>query len=361
MLRFRPTGWCDRSLLVNQEMTELTELLTAQVETALDLAARGFCDDPEEVLAVSAKTGEGIDDAPLRAVPVLRTRMSLDGIVGNRCPQSTVASGHRSPQSTVASGHRCPQSTVTFGHRCPQSTVTSGHRCPQSAVTFGHHSQVLPAVIRAFGGRHDDAVRAAPLRCRVLDARYDATRGAIAVVQVVDGSIKEGDRVAFLGGAGDHAVQEIGLLAPAPLRTKWLPAGCVGYLVAGLRDVREARIGDTLCLATQRDATEPVDPLPEAAAPGLYSRRADMPPTNRGDAAAGTRINPRRPARAAGTRPSSRPTAPRSRTWNERSTGSRSTTRPFRSKKKRSPARRWGPDCDSVFWVCCTSTSSGSD
>ena len=125
-----------------------------------------------------------------------------------------------------------------------------------------HHAFKQPA----------DDRRTKPTRCRVLDGRYDVTRGVVAVVQVVDGALQEGDRIAFLGGDGkEHTVQELGLLTPAHHRTGFLNAGCVGYLVAGLRDVCQARVGDTLCLAAERDRLEPVDPLPPATRPGLFA------------------------------------------------------------------------------------------
>ena len=94
---------------------------------------------------------------------------------------------------------------------------------------------MLPAVIEAFKRPADDR-RTRPTRCRVLDGRYDVTRGVVAVVQVVDGSLREGDRTAFLGGDGkEHTVQELGLLTPAHHRTGFLNAGCVGYLVPSRR------------------------------------------------------------------------------------------------------------------------------
>ena len=163
------------------------------VEVALELAALEFTEDPEKVLCVSAKSGDGVDG-------------------------------------------------------------------------------VLPAIIDAFKQPADDR-RTRPTRCRVLDGRYDVTRGVVAVIQCVDGALREGDRIAFLGGDGktEHTVQELGLLTPSHHRTGFLNAGCVGYLVAGLRDVRQARVGDTLCLATERDRLEPVDPLPPATQPGLFA------------------------------------------------------------------------------------------
>ncbi len=163
------------------------------VEVALELAALEFTDDPEKVLCLSAKSGDGVD-------------------------------------------------------------------------------AVLPAIIDAFRQPADDR-RARPTRCRVLDGRYDVTRGVVAVIQCVDGALHEGDKIAFLGGDGktEHTVQELGLLTPAHHRTGLLNAGCVGYLVAGLRDVRQARVGDTLCLAAERDRLDPVDPLPPATQPGLFA------------------------------------------------------------------------------------------
>jgi len=163
------------------------------VEVALELASLEFCDDPEKVLCLSAKSGDGVDG-------------------------------------------------------------------------------VMPAIIDAFKQPADDR-RTKPTRCRVLDARYDVTRGVVATIQCVDGAaLREGDRIAFLGGDGkEHTVQELGLLTPAHHRTGFLNAGCVGYLVAGLRDVRQARVGDTLCLAAERDRLEPVDPLPPATQPGLFA------------------------------------------------------------------------------------------
>ena len=161
------------------------------VEVALDLASLEFCDDPDAVLCLSAKSGIGVDD-------------------------------------------------------------------------------VLPAVIDAFKGKADDR-RTRPTRCRVLDGRYDVTRGVVAVIQCVDGELREGDRIVMMGGGKELTVQELGLLTPAHHRTGFLNAGCVGYLVAGLRDVRQARVGGTLCLASAREDLEPVDFLPQATQPGLFA------------------------------------------------------------------------------------------
>ena len=68
---------------------------------------------------------------------------------------------------------------------------------------------MLPAIIDAFKQAADDR-RTKPTRCRVLDARYDVTRGVVATIQCVDGAaLREGDRIAFLGGDGKTEEMEV--------------------------------------------------------------------------------------------------------------------------------------------------------
>lgn len=132
-----------------------------------------------------------------------------------------------------------------------------------SAKTGQNVESVLPAVVDAFG-RHRprrEGDRELPLRARVVDSRYDQKRGVVCVVQVVDGVLSLHDRVRFLSRGKDEEfrLQELGLLTPAPLRTKALPAGAVGYAICGLRDVRQAIVGDTIAEASASGATQPLD------------------------------------------------------------------------------------------------------
>lgn len=132
-----------------------------------------------------------------------------------------------------------------------------------SAKTGQNVNSVLPAVVDAFGRRRPrrEGDRELPLRARVVDSRYDQKRGVVCVVQVVDGVLRVHDRVRFLSREKDEefGLQELGLLTPAQLRTKSLPAGAVGYAICGLRDVRQAIVGDTMAQASASEATRPLD------------------------------------------------------------------------------------------------------
>jgi GTP-binding protein LepA len=100
-------------------------------------------------------------------------------------------------------------------------------------------------------GRED-----APLRALIFDSYYDRYRGAIPSIRVVDGSVRAGTEIAF-GSHPDevYRVEEVGYLQLGQRETDLLEAGEVGYLVASLRDVRDARVGDTILDADHR-ATE---------------------------------------------------------------------------------------------------------
>ncbi len=96
----------------------------------------------------------------------------------------------------------------------------------------------------------------APLRALIFDSYYDRYRGAIPSIRVVDGRLRAGMEVAFGSHPDDvYRVDEVGYLALGQRPTGELEAGEVGYFVASLRDVRDARVGDTVFDAA-RQATE---------------------------------------------------------------------------------------------------------
>ncbi len=96
----------------------------------------------------------------------------------------------------------------------------------------------------------------APLRALIFDSYYDRYRGAIPSVRVVDGALRDGMQIAF-GAHPDevYRVEEVGYLQLGQRRADLLEAGEVGYVVASLREVRDARVGDTVLDAADR-ATE---------------------------------------------------------------------------------------------------------
>ncbi len=98
----------------------------------------------------------------------------------------------------------------------------------------------------------------APLRALIFDSYYDAYKGAVAHVRVKDGCVRPGDAIRMMSAGGEFTVAECGYMRatgfePAPL----LRAGEVGVLSASIKDVREARVGDTVTLAL-RPAKEPL-------------------------------------------------------------------------------------------------------
>jgi GTP-binding protein LepA len=86
----------------------------------------------------------------------------------------------------------------------------------------------------------------APLRALVFDSYYDTYRGVVALIRVVDGSIAEGDSIAFMTNAVKLTADEIGVRRPAIERTGRLSAGEVGYLITGVKEIDLIRVGDTV-------------------------------------------------------------------------------------------------------------------
>ncbi|TFG44800.1 MAG: elongation factor 4 [Gemmatimonadales bacterium] len=88
---------------------------------------------------------------------------------------------------------------------------------------------------------------AAPLRALIFDSYYDRYRGAVPSIRVVDGSVRKGMTIAFGSHPEDeYRVEEVGYLQLGQREAPVLEAGEVGYIVASLRDVRDARVGDTI-------------------------------------------------------------------------------------------------------------------
>ena len=86
----------------------------------------------------------------------------------------------------------------------------------------------------------------APLRALIFDSRFDQYRGVVALVRVVDGQVQAGDTIVFLSTGKRHEVTEVGHLRLKLEPTEVLGAGDVGYIVAGVKTVADARVGDTV-------------------------------------------------------------------------------------------------------------------
>ncbi|MCL2553894.1 MAG: translation elongation factor 4 [Actinomycetia bacterium] len=112
----------------------------------------------------------------------------------------------------------------------------------------------------------------APARAMIFDSVYDSYRGVVTYVRVVDGQLNRRERIRMMSTGATHELLEIGTNSPEMLPADGLGVGEVGYLITGVKDVRQSKVGDTIT-SQQAGATEPLggykDPKPMVFS-GLY-------------------------------------------------------------------------------------------
>ncbi|MDR2372949.1 MAG: translation elongation factor 4 [Bifidobacteriaceae bacterium] len=112
----------------------------------------------------------------------------------------------------------------------------------------------------------------APARALIFDSVYDTYRGVVTYVRVVDGHLGARERIAMMSTKASHELLEIGVISPEPSPRPGLGVGEVGYLITGVKDVRQSRVGDTITGAAH-PASQPLagyrDPKPMVFS-GLY-------------------------------------------------------------------------------------------
>lgn len=89
----------------------------------------------------------------------------------------------------------------------------------------------------------------APLRAMIFDSVYDIYRGVVTYVRVVDGKITPRERIAMMSTGATHELLEVGIVSPEPKASDGLGVGEVGYLITGVKDVRQSKVGDTVTTA----------------------------------------------------------------------------------------------------------------
>lgn len=102
-----------------------------------------------------------------------------------------------------------------------------------------------------------------PLRALIFDAQYDSFRGVIVSCRVFSGTIKPGDTIMLMSNGAQYKVEEVGIFRLERQKKDMLSAGEVGYVIAGIKSVRDTRIGDTITHA-DRPASEPLPGFREA-------------------------------------------------------------------------------------------------
>lgn len=109
----------------------------------------------------------------------------------------------------------------------------------------------------------------APPRAMIFDSVYDTYRGVITYVRMIDGKLRNGEKIQMISTGASHDLLEMGVSAPEPRIAKGLAVGEVGYLITGVKDVRQSRVGDTVTSA-RNPATEGLDGFVEPK-PMVYS------------------------------------------------------------------------------------------
>ncbi len=89
---------------------------------------------------------------------------------------------------------------------------------------------------------------AAPARALIFDSVYDTYRGVVTYVRVVDGELSHRERIRMMSTKATHELLEVGVISPEPVKSDALGVGEVGYLITGVKDVRQSRVGDTVTL-----------------------------------------------------------------------------------------------------------------
>jgi GTP-binding protein LepA len=137
----------------------------------------------------------------------------------------------------------------------------------KTGVGVGH---LLDEIVRQFTPPTGDAV--GPARAMIFDSVYDVYRGVVTYVRVIDGRIEARDKIKMMSTGAVHELLEIGVVSPEMEKAGALGVGEVGYLITGVKDVRQSRVGDTVT-GNNRPAKEALggysDPKPMVYS-GLY-------------------------------------------------------------------------------------------
>ncbi len=113
--------------------------------------------------------------------------------------------------------------------------------------------ELLDEVVRQVPPPQGDAD--APTRAMIFDSVYDIYRGVVTYVRVVDGKVVRRERIAMMSTGATHELLEVGIVSPEPKPSEGLGVGEVGYLITGVKDVRQSKVGDTVTTA-RHGATE---------------------------------------------------------------------------------------------------------
>lgn len=118
---------------------------------------------------------------------------------------------------------------------------------PISAKLGTGIEEVLEAIVEQIPPPHGD--EDGPLQAMIFDSYFDSYKGAISYIRVFNGSLRKGDIIRMMSSGKEFEVAEIGVLSPYMTEVESLSAGEVGYLAAGIKNVKDTRVGDTITQA----------------------------------------------------------------------------------------------------------------
>ena len=131
------------------------------------------------------------------------------------------------------------QMEQTFGFDADEILAVSGK-------TGQGVQELLEAVVKRVPPPRGD--EAGPLRALIFDSYYDEYQGVVAYVRVIDGEVRKGQEVKMLGSGRAEEVTELGIFRPNMIQQDKLECGQVGYIIAGIKNIRDVQIGDTVTL-----------------------------------------------------------------------------------------------------------------
>ena len=136
-----------------------------------------------------------------------------------------------------------------------------------SAKTGLNIEDVLETIVENIPSPEGD--EEAPLKALIFDSYYDSYKGVVCYIRLKDGKIKSGTKIKFMSTGKVYEITEVGVFTPALMPVKELSAGEVGYITASIKNVRDARVGDTVTYA-DNPTKEPLSGY-KPAIPMVYS------------------------------------------------------------------------------------------
>ncbi len=120
-----------------------------------------------------------------------------------------------------------------------------------------------------------------PLRALIFDAVYDEHRGVVAFVRIVDGEVRTNDKIELLQTGSKTTAIDVGYFTPQLVTSNYLSSGEIGYVVTGVKDIRQVRVGDTITSSSIKYLISTIKPLPGYSTPkpmvffGMYPTATD--------------------------------------------------------------------------------------